>query len=46
MTAYDFDETDHLEQLKALGRKVQKAEKAKDPLVKVLKVVGAAATPS
>ena len=38
MTAYDFAETDQLEELQALGKKVQKAEKAKDPLVKLLKV--------
>lgn len=38
MTSYDFDETNQLEGLEALGRKVQKAEKAKDPLVKLLKV--------
>lgn len=46
MTAYDFDESDHLEQLKALGKKVQKAEKAKDPLVKLLKVARVQPTPS
>lgn len=44
MTAYDFDESDYLEQLKALGKKVEKAEKAKDPLVKLLKVAGAVAS--
>ena len=38
MTAYDFAETDQLEGLRALGKKLQKAEKAKDPLVKLLKV--------
>ncbi|KAK9822311.1 hypothetical protein WJX74_006163 [Apatococcus lobatus] len=42
MTAYDFEETDQLEELRALGRKVQKAEKAKDPLVKLLKAAGKA----